>query len=496
MQGRKTALMIIQASVSFGLLGCSTGSSPPEISFAPVPLQPSERVQSTRYSILDPQGTVIGKQVETQASQPESFSTSRTRQMSFSIDGHRPVRYFSHQMVFRDGLAGRVRNLTITFQTSQSEGHYTVEFKGTTVSIRKWDGKESRSYTQTIDPEIPYHDPEVIGVAAPKRFYTFDLGTGRLVEQRSVETPMGAVGEAERLAILTYEGEDLVNIWVGEFTDGNRVVSMTRPQVGSNFRFVPQDPADDPVKSENFGRIPHPMLESPNVISESAKRGHIRYRIKLIEPLATSLPTIPEQRVTQRDGGVQLDVCKSCGGAALPTDAASLAKWREPSPWLQSDYAPIARTGARIGARSESDHQKMVLLARAARGRLKDIDLNGHFSARAAWGRRAGDCTEDAIVLAALARAAGIPARVASGVAFTRERYHGAREAFIPHTWVVAYLDGAWQSFDMTTDEGFGAGHLALTLSDGEAKAIAAANLIAGMIQWESLAEVRKRPEV
>jgi transglutaminase/protease-like cytokinesis protein 3 len=135
----------------------------------------------------------------------------------------------------------------------------------------------------------------------------------------------------------------------------------------------------------------------------------------------------------------------------------------------------------------------MEELARITRRRLEDVDFAGHYSASSAWRRRAGDCTEDAVLLAALARAAGIPALVASGMVYTRERYHQASDAFIPHSWVVAYLDGEWRSVDMTLGA-FDSTHVALTLGEGDAQSVAGSYFIAGLIEWQEMVEVRPRP--
>jgi transglutaminase-like putative cysteine protease len=56
-----------------------------------------------------------------------------------------------------------------------------------------------------------------------------------------------------------------------------------------------------------------------------------------------------------------------------------------------------------------------------------------------------GDCTEYSVLLAALARKAGIPARVAIGVAIlqTPSTYQS-----FGHAWVEMLVDGRWQTFD------------------------------------------------
>ena len=107
-----------------------------------------------------------------------------------------------------------------------------------------------------------------------------------------------------------------------------------------------------------------------------------------------------------------------------------------------------------------------VLLERAI-PYLEEADFNGHYSALDTLERRRGDCTEAAVLLAALGRAAGIPTRVVSGVSYSRQSYHGVSNAFIPHSWVVAYVDGRWRSFDLALRE-FDSAHIALTIGDGD----------------------------
>ncbi len=80
---------------------------------------------------------------------------------------------------------------------------------------------------------------------------------------------------------------------------------------------------------------------------------------------------------------------------------------------------------------------------------------------------REGDCTEHAVLLAALARACEIPARVAMGLVYVANQ-----GGFGYHMWTEVYLDGQWIPLDATLGEGgIGAGHLKLSDSslDGAA---------------------------
>ena len=67
---------------------------------------------------------------------------------------------------------------------------------------------------------------------------------------------------------------------------------------------------------------------------------------------------------------------------------------------------------------------------------------------------RKGDCKEHAIYLAALARARGIPARVAIGMVYSNGAFGG-------HMWTEVYIDGRWIPLDGTLGNGgIGAAHL------------------------------------
>jgi transglutaminase-like putative cysteine protease len=71
----------------------------------------------------------------------------------------------------------------------------------------------------------------------------------------------------------------------------------------------------------------------------------------------------------------------------------------------------------------------------------------GYASAGDAARLREGDCTEHALLLAALGRAAGVPTRVANGLAYT-EDFGSGGPVFVPHAWVAAWTGERWQAFD------------------------------------------------
>jgi transglutaminase-like putative cysteine protease len=69
-----------------------------------------------------------------------------------------------------------------------------------------------------------------------------------------------------------------------------------------------------------------------------------------------------------------------------------------------------------------------------------------------------GDCTEYAMLTAAMCRAVGIPSRTAVGLIYANVR---GQPAFAFHMWTEAWVDGRWRPLDATLGKGrIGATHL------------------------------------
>lgn len=173
-----------------------------------------------------------------------------------------------------------------------------------------------------------------------------------------------------------------------------------------------------------------------------------------------------------------LTVCKDCGREAA-TDADALRRYRAPTPWLQSDDRAVAGFARAAGAGSVD--ARMRRLVAAVQAHLSGpVDYRGYRSARETLARHDGDCTEYALLLAAAARARGIPARVVAGLAYG-SRFAGRAHMFGPHMWVQAWNGERWVSYDAGLGE-FDAGHIALAVGDGDPDGMRAAmRAIAGL---------------
>lgn len=231
------------------------------------------------------------------------------------------------------------------------------------------------------------------------------------------------------------------------------------------------------------------LLRSPYRISDVALAGTIRYQLTgsaNIDP-----PQTNEQSVTPQETGWQLEVCADCG-AEPPPSAAALSEALQPNYWLTADDPDLQAIAAPYRNRPDlTPSAVMTRLSRKVTRHMSEIaDYAGYATAAEGWANATGDCTEHALVLASLGRAAGIPTRIAMGLAYNNDRFLGRRFVFVPHMWVQAWTGQHWQSFDSALGD-FNAGYITLALSQGDAAALIALNANLHQLTISSAVQVR-----
>ena len=206
------------------------------------------------------------------------------------------------------------------------------------------------------------------------------------------------------------------------------------------------------------------LVASPYRIGAPARDGEIRYRLRFADGVMREVPSTAEQTVRIDGDVMEVAVCRDCRDDEPRTDG-DIARHLAPNAWVDSDQRDIVAF-ARRHARGGRVDARMTRLVDAIRIHMNGpIDFRGYLPASAALRDRGGDCTEFALLLAATARAAGIPARVVHGLAYS-SRFVGQAHVFGPHSWVQAWDGERWRSYDAGLER-FDAGHIALRIGDG-----------------------------
>lgn len=123
--------------------------------------------------------------------------------------------------------------------------------------------------------------------------------------------------------------------------------------------------------------------------------------------------------------------------------------------------------GANVDAEAD-DHARAEAMRRLVRAHIDRKELDRLFDSASRAARAGhGDCSEHAVLLAAMLRSAGIPARVAIGLV-DADGLAGRRNVFAWHMWTRAWVDGRWVDLDATRRRPFGPTHLRVAESAGE----------------------------
>ncbi|HEX8379069.1 MAG TPA: transglutaminase-like domain-containing protein [Allosphingosinicella sp.] len=456
------------------------------------------RGSETWYRVAAADGTPIGYARFEARQTPGGRETVSEQQVRIDSGGGETL--ISERTLVREDRSGRPVFLSEVRRIGRSWSRLEARIGPDKAEIVRATPSDRRSATLALPPGIRFDAGSGLlrgwNPAAVPRLEFNNLNLGAMaVEQVVIELAPGAAPNAHgSLPVLRRRYEDGELRAVGRLTLGpdGRVRSLTQPMFGTSVTVEPTDRKTALKPHPPFRLLQNSMVKSPVRISPQAMRGRIRYQFAYRDSLAFPVPQTGEQRVAPAAGGITIDICSECG-PGLAVHKTALDRALKPTAWLQSDHPSLRRIARPVAELRVSDSRKMELLAEKARPHLERIEFAGHFSALETLRRRAGDCTEAAVLLAALGRAAGIPTRVASGLVYSRERYHGVANVFMPHSWTLAYVDGRWRSFDLALDA-FDSTHIALTVGEGDSRSILAAGQLASLLEWKGMAEVRPRP--
>lgn len=246
--------------------------------------------------------------------------------------------------------------------------------------------------------------------------------------------------------------------------DTHQLRRLTLPAIGLELEMLACDRACALAPVQPTDVLASTLVTAPEPLSTRQLAQPLRYHLRLKHGKGASLEQAPGQvlHALPAKGEFALQVDPR-GEATTPPQAEDLAANR----WLQSDAPDVVALARKAARGARGAKAQVAQLERFVRSYISNKSLRiGYASASEIVQGREGDCTEHAVLLAALVRALGIPARVATGIAYAPD-YVGRRNVFVPHAWVFAWVDGAWQGFDAALAR-YDAGHIAFTVGDGD----------------------------
>jgi transglutaminase-like putative cysteine protease len=188
-----------------------------------------------------------------------------------------------------------------------------------------------------------------------------------------------------------------------------------------------------------------PPIERPSEVKYAV------YRVELdgLDPRKV-FPVGASQRVLSAEEGVVLVTVRQVTPDTPPKlDVPANAPLRddlEPNLLIDSHHPRIVAIATSVAGSIEHPWFAAQQLERHVHGRLSKTDVSQVFgSAATVAEQKSGDCSEHAVLLAAVCRARDIPARVAVGLVYSSER-----ERFLYHMWNEVWIGDRWIPLDAT----------------------------------------------
>ena len=321
----------------------------------------------------------------------------------------------------------------------------------------------------------------------PGTTYTADVFTSSAMQAITMKFQVGSTRQVDLLGRVV----DLVEV-TGEYVlpGAGRMVSTSfvdqegraqkviMPVAGIQIEMVSCSETFAKSQVEAAELVGSMMLDSPSAITHPGSVKAVTYILKPKQAdVHLQIPATDNQQVdVLADGRVRVVVRPVSGDPQArfpyrgrdPDIKAALGS----TSYLQVTHPMIVGLAKKAvqGKRTALEAARAIEAFVADYIENKDMSV-GYASALEVAQSRQGDCTEHAVLTAALCRAVGIPAQVVVGVAYVDE-FMGAVRCFGGHAWTRAYIGNQWVGLDAafkgTGRGGYDAGHLALAVGNGE----------------------------
>jgi hypothetical protein len=329
---------------------------------------------------------------------------------------------------------------------------------------RKQGFKEGTTYkAQIFSPSIMQaFDANVI--IGPKQ--TVDL-LGRVVTLTEVKTSYNMPG-AGQIVSTSFVDDDY------------KVQKNITPIVGMQVEMIACPKGFALGQNDVLDVIDKLLLASPEPLGDVGSAKSITYILRTTaEANDLTIPSNDNQKVQRLDAGkimVTVEPVAAPSGATFPYKGRDkmLLNAIKPTRFLQSDNEKIIGLARRAVGDTKDEAEAVKRIEAFVADYIEDKNLSiGYASAAEVADSRQGDCTEHAVLAAALCRAVGIPAQVVTGIAYVKE-FAGVKDTFGGHAWVQAYVGGdkgKWVGLDAmfkgSGRGGYEAGHIALASGNG-----------------------------
>ena len=293
---------------------------------------------------------------------------------------------------------------------------------------------------------------------------------GVVEDRETLDTKLGRI-ETWRLTEIL-RGSIRTRVWVDD--DGETV--REESPLGMRIEAEPREMAlalpDDAPVPDLVKAVAVPVHGD---LAAQVAENRVRVRLKNIDPKEFPLLTGGRQLLNGDVLTIEQRRLKSngwFGGYSLPYSGQDLDPWLAPEPLVQSEDPEIVAMAKSIVGGERDVLRASRLIYEWVHENVEKRNSAGVPSAVEVLRTKSGDCNEHTVLYVALARAAGIPARISVGLVWANARgagpglyYHAWPEVYAGVSGIAAFTTpetlGGWYALDPTLgQEPADAGHL------------------------------------
>ncbi|MFH1809135.1 MAG: transglutaminase-like domain-containing protein [Pseudomonadota bacterium] len=298
--------------------------------------------------------------------------------------------------------------------------------------------------TRTIDMDEGVTFAAALELQQRRRLKDGDTFSGKVLLEE-----LGAVVDASYRSRATAEGfvveSSIAGVQQVEHLDrAGKTLRVEIPALGAYA--VPEGAAPPPLTT-SLDVLARTVWDAPEDFPPRGQLARALFRVD--GTLNAPVPEDRFQRVLKREGGhLVVEVKRQAQGPVEKLSAADRKQYLAETPYEAIHDPRIVQVVKELTHRTRSPQETVERLTRFVFDRVEQKDLSRAYApATETLETRIGDCTEHSVLFSALAKAAGIPTRLADGVVVADGRVGY-------HEWVEVYLDGeGWRPVDPTFGE-------------------------------------------
>lgn len=387
-------------------------------------------------------------------------------------------------------VQGRVNNnnkMEVVIKTEDIEQHRTVALGEGVLFV---EGLRLKQLQKGLSPgtEIRFKTMEsmmltvIEGVSRVKQKTSLDL-LGRVVDAWEVET-------RTKISGTEIVATDYVDAGGKLLKSVAEIMGMKMEMLACSEKYAKSglDPGDV------AGQL---LLKSPKPLGSLKSLQSVVYHLKPNSDKSFQLPAVANQAVEPAgQKGLMLTVTARSLPAGvklkqtnLPAEVGAALR---PTRYVQSDNPEIRKLAEKAVGDATDASDAVRRIEQFVHDYINKKNLSvGYASAVEVAQSREGDCSENAVLTAALCQAAGIPARLAMGYVYT-DSFLGEKDIFGGHAWTQVYLGGDWYGLDATRPQGYTAGHIIQATGNGNPEDFIGMLLSGGLFTIDSVEIERK----